>query len=106
MPQWLCLPLTTMFTSKLNREKLKFIGISEYKNKKKFSALNVHGKHFNGHKIRAFVPTAKTQNMNSKGFPKTITKTILIQVFSMSADLLGYFLNLQQYSSDWATAKT
>lgn len=44
--------------------------------------------------------------MNSKGFPKTITKNISIQVFSMSADLLGYFLNLQQYSSDWATAKT
>lgn len=59
IPYWLCLPFPTMFASKLNRMKLKFSGISD--GEKKFSALKVHGKHFNGHKIRAFVPTAKGQ---------------------------------------------
>lgn len=75
MPYWLCLPFPTMFASKLNRMKLKFSGISDCE--KNFSAVKVHGKHFNGHKIRAFVPTAKRkQNINTKVFPKTITENI------------------------------
>lgn len=76
MPYWLCLPFTIMFASKLYRMKLKFSGISDCE--KNFSALKVHGKHFNDHEIRAFVPTAKRQqNINTKVSPKTITENIL-----------------------------
>lgn len=49
----------TVFASKPKSRKLKFSGISDCE--KNFSVLKVHSKHFNSHKIRAFVPTAKTQ---------------------------------------------
>lgn len=59
VPYWLCLPLTTTFASRLNRNKLK---LSRFPNfERKFSALNVHGKHFHGHKIMALVFKAKRQ---------------------------------------------
>lgn len=59
VPYWLCLPSTTTFASRHNWKKLK---LSRFPNfERKFSALNVHGKHFHGHAIMALVFTAKRQ---------------------------------------------
>lgn len=56
---YLSVTFHTMFGYKLSRRKLKFSGISDCENN--FSALKVHGKQFNVHKIRALFPVAKIQ---------------------------------------------